>query len=214
MDDRKNAWDIHTEERLQTPLHSGSAVLRRALRRNIISFPSQIPAFLKQPPADMQWRMVQLYFVRGWSSVKIAARFNVPTHWIRKSLNEWSVRALALGFVQVIDPEAFAACCHSEVEYGADRSTEEGDREPFPKAASAVSVPFPVAPDAPRLANLPVDSSEKHSDLIAALDASIAHCEEWRDEFWMRTATLLRDLRAVAAAMPVCEEERVSHAVA
>ena len=72
--------------------------------------------------------------------------------------------------------------------------------------------------------------AEKHSDLIAALDASIAHCEEWRDEFWMRTATLLRDLRAVAAAMdvrrssgpadrlftglPVCEEERVSHAVA
>ena len=138
MDDRKNALEIHTEERLQTPLHSGSAVLRRALRRNVVSFPSQIPVFLKQPPADMQWRMVLLYFVRGWSSVKIAARFNVPTHWIRKSLNEWSVRALALGFVQVIDPEAFAACCHSDVEYGTDRNVEESDSQPFPEVAPAV----------------------------------------------------------------------------
>jgi hypothetical protein len=240
MDDRKNALEIHTEDRVQTPLHSGSAVLRRALRRNIVSFPSQIPVFLKQPPADMQWRMVLLYFIRGWSSVKIAARFNVPTHWIRKSLNEWSVRALALGFVQVIDPEAFATCCHSDVEYGTDRSTEEGDAQPLPEVGPVVDAPFPIVPEATRFAGTPADSPEKHTDLIAALDASIAHCEEWRDEFWVRTATLLRDLRTVAAAMEVrrssepadglfaareggnggvhgmrvCEEERVSHAVA
>jgi hypothetical protein len=230
MDDRKNALEIHTEERLQTPLHSGSAVLRRALRRNIVSFPSQIPVFLKQPPADMQWRMVLLYFIRGWSSVKIAARFNVPTHWIRKSLNEWSVRALALGFVQVIDPEAFATCCHSDVEYGTNRNTEEGDSQPLPEAALAVRAPFARAPEATRLEILPVNSRDKSADLIAALDASIAHCEEWHDEFWVRTAILLRDLRAVTAAalerqpgepaerlftgLPVCEQERVSHAVA
>jgi hypothetical protein len=215
MDDRKSALEIHIEERLQTPLHSGSAVLRRALRRNIVSFPSRIPVFLKQPPADMQWRMVLLYFIRGWSSVNIAARFNVPTHWIRKSLNEWSVRALALGFVQVIDPEAFAACCHSDVEY-ATRKTEESDPQPFPEVPPVVAVPVAIAQEAP--------VEEKHADLIATLDASIAHCEEWSDEFWVRTATLLRDLRAVAAAMEaprssqhglrVCEEERVSHAVA
>src|SRR5260370_20142378 len=237
MDDQRNALEIHNAERLQTPLHSGSSVLRRALRRNIVSCPSQIPVFLKQPPAGMQWRMVLLYFVRGWSSVKIAARFNVPTHWIRKSLNEWSVRALALGFVQVIDPEAFAACCHSDVEYGTNRDTEESDSQPLPDAAPAMSAPKPT-----RLGSMPVAWLEKGADLIAALDASIAHCEEWREEFWMRTATLLRDLRAVAAAtleqrhpseqtvglftaleggnggvqhgLRVCEEERVSHAVA
>jgi hypothetical protein len=240
MDDRKNALNVHAGERLQTPLHSGSAVLRRALRRNIVSFPSQIPVFLKQPPADMQWRMVLLYFIRGWSSVKIAARFNVPTHWIRKSLNEWSVRALALGFVQVIDPEAFAACCHSDVEFETNRNTEESDSQPFPEAVPAVCAAFPKAPEATRLEILPVNSLDKSADLIAALDASIAHCGEWHDEFWVRTATLLRDLRAVAAAMEVqrsgqpadglfaareddnggihglrvCEEERVSHAVA
>jgi hypothetical protein len=221
IDDRKQDREIHTEERQQTPLHSGSAVLRRALRRNIVSFPSQIPAFLKQPPADMQWRMVILYFVRGWSSAKIAARFNVPTHWIRKSLNEWSVRALALGFVQVIDPEAFAACCHSDVEFGTSRKAEDGDFQPLPEAGPPAPAPFPIAPEAVRLGILPVNSRDKSADLIAALDASIAHCEEWRDEFWVRTATLLRDLRTVTAAAlerqpgdPVCEEERVSHAVA
>src|SRR5258708_30215716 len=159
MDDRRNALEIRTAERVQTPLHSGSAVLRRALRRNIVSFPSQIPVFLKQPPADMQWRMVLLYFVRGWSSAKIAARFNVPTHWIRKSLNAWSVRALALGFVQVIDPEAFAACCHSDVEYGANRDTEESDSQPLPDAAPALTSPKPA-----RLASPPVDPLEKGED--------------------------------------------------
>ncbi len=238
MDDQRNAFEIRTGERLQTPLHSGSAALRRAIRRNIISFPSQIPVFLKQPPADMQWRMVSLYFIRGWSSAKIAARFNVPTHWIRKSLNEWSVRALALGFVQVIDPEAFAACCHADVDYLSTGDNEdtgsaevrpalENDSQRLTDAASAPGVPCRVAP------------VEQGADLIAALDASIAHCEEWREEFWVRTATLLRDLRTVAAAtlqprhaseqpldaledcngatqhgLRLCEEERVSHAVA
>ncbi len=220
-DDQKNSWEIHTEEHVQTPLHSGSAVLRRALRRNIVSFPSQIPVFLKQPPADMQWRMVLLYFIRGWSSVKIAARFNVPTHSIRKSLNEWSVRALALGFVQVIEPEAFATCCHSDVEFGTNRNTEGCDSQPLPQVAPAVGVPIPKASEAMRLEILTVNSRDKSADLIAALDASIAHCEEWHDQFWARTAILLRDLRAVTAAAlerqpgePVCEEERASHAVA
>jgi hypothetical protein len=218
MDDRQNAWEIHSDDRLQTPLHSGSAVLRRALRRNIVSFPSQIPVFLKQPPADLQWRMVLLYFVRGWSSSKIAARFNVPTHWIRKSLNEWSVRALALGFVQVIDPEAFAACCHSDAELGASRNSEEGDSQPLPEAVPAVCAALPRAPEATRLEILPANSRDKSADLIAALDASIAHCEQWREDFWVRTAILLRDLKTVAAAalerQPGEPEERVSHAVA
>lgn len=250
MDDQRNAFEIRTAERLQTPLHSGSAALRRAIRRNIISFPSQIPVFLKQPPADMQWRMVLLYFVRGWSSAKIAARFDVPTHWIRKSLNEWSVRALALGFVQVIDPEAFATCCHDDVEYLSNRDTEgvcftevrpalENDSRRLTDEAPATDAPFPMAPEATRLGGMRIDSLEQGADLIAALDASIAHCEEWREEFWVRTATLLRDLRTVAAAtlqprhvseqtlnaledcngatqpgLRVCEEERASHAVA
>jgi hypothetical protein len=69
----------------------------------------------------MQCRLVLLFFVQGWSSVDIAIRFNVPKHLIRGIVNEWSVRALALGYIQVIDPEAFAACCRADDEYGTNR---------------------------------------------------------------------------------------------
>jgi hypothetical protein len=113
--------------RLKTPVHPGCAVLRRAVRGNIVSFPSQIPAFLRNPPADMQRRVVLLFFVQGWSSVDIAARFSVPRHFIWGVLNEWSVRALALGCIQVIDPEEFATCCRLDDEYGTNRETGRFD---------------------------------------------------------------------------------------
>ena len=48
MDEKRNVLDIG-EERLQTPVHPGSETLRRAIRANIVSFPSQIPTLLKQP---------------------------------------------------------------------------------------------------------------------------------------------------------------------
>ena len=95
----------------ETPLHPGSIVLRRAIRRNIVSFPSQIPVFLKQSDAGAQWRAVLLFFVRGWSSPRIAERFRVPTHRVWQIIEDWSVRAWELGYVRVLDPEAFAACC-------------------------------------------------------------------------------------------------------
>ena len=77
-EERLNTPDIPGEDRLQPPVHPGSVLLRLAVRRNIVSFPSQIPIFSALPPADMQWRMVVLFFVRGWSTVNIAARFGVP----------------------------------------------------------------------------------------------------------------------------------------
>jgi hypothetical protein len=88
----------------------------------------------------------------------------------------------------------------------------------------------------------PVDSTGESANLIAALDAAVAHCEAWRGEFWVHTATHLRDLRTAALAaleagrwsegsdgffatslsgkgslslgLRVRDEERVSHAVA
>jgi hypothetical protein len=103
--------DERREAIFKTPVYPGCAVLRRAVRQNIVSFPSQIPPFLRHPTADMQCRVVLLFFVRGWSSVDIGTRFDVPKHAIWGILNEWSARALALGCIQVIDPEAFATCC-------------------------------------------------------------------------------------------------------
>jgi hypothetical protein len=108
MDEKRNYSEDRGGAHVETPLHPGSVILRRAVRRNIVSFPSQIPVFLKQRPAGIEWRAVLLFFVRGWSSARIAARFHVPPHQIWQLLESWSVRALALGYVQVIDPEAFA----------------------------------------------------------------------------------------------------------
>src|SRR5450755_155042 len=79
-----------SDDSLQTPVHPGSETLRRAIRRNIVSFPSQVPTLLNRPAADTQWRIVLLFFVHGWSAAKIAARFNVPRHAIWKILNGWS----------------------------------------------------------------------------------------------------------------------------
>jgi hypothetical protein len=248
MDEKRNATEF-SEESPQTPVHPGSETLRRAVRRNIVSFPSQIPTLLKRPPADTQWRIVLLFFVCGWSSGRIAARFNVPRHRIWKILNGWSVRALALGYVQVIDPEAFAACCRVEVEYGSIHDEEEIESAPapwspplhLPNAVPAVVANSLEAPAEGQPGNNPVDVPGTSGDVLAALDAAIAHCETWRDEFWVRTATLLRELRTLAAALElrrsseradelfaalqhgqgslpnglrVREEERVSHAVA
>ena len=114
---------ISKESFARTTLHPGGAVLRRALRQNVVSFPSQVPVFLKDPPADMQWRVVLLFFVCRWNSPKIAARFNVPKHRIWEIVNHWSVRALALGYIQIIDADAFEACCCAEAEEGIKRDT-------------------------------------------------------------------------------------------
>ncbi|MGA2435791.1 MAG: hypothetical protein ABSG25_10950 [Bryobacteraceae bacterium] len=210
----RSAWDITADALRKTTVHPGGSVLRKAIRMNVVSFPAQIPVLLKQPPADMQWRMVLLYFVRGWSQPAIAARFGVPMHRIAKSLNEWSIRALALGYVQVIDPKAFASCCGVDVECGNNRGTEE---------IRLVEIGPPLMRPESRL----LDSPDRSGDFVTALDVTIAHCEELRGDFWMRAVRILQDLRAAATALDLQgeqteglfelrarEEERVSHAVA
>jgi hypothetical protein len=191
----RSARDTVGEALRKTTVHPGGSLLRRAVRMNIVSFPAQVPVLLRQPAPDVQWRMVLLYFVRGWSQPAIAARFGIPIHRITKALNDWSIRALALGYVQVIDAKAFAVCCGVDCE---DRTYLE------------------VAE--PRLAEvraLPAPPEGRPIDVLASLDLAIARCEEGHDEFWMRAATLLRDLRAAATArLRQRDEERVSHAVA
>src|ERR1017187_10471994 len=54
MDEKRNTPEIHGAERPSTPIHPGSGILRRAIHGNIVSFPSQIPTFLKRPQAEMQ----------------------------------------------------------------------------------------------------------------------------------------------------------------
>ena len=211
MDEKWNSPEIHVAERMKTPIHPGSGILRRAIRGNMVSFPSQIPSCPKGSQAEMQWRMVLLFFVRGWGAAKIAARFHVPRHRVWTLLNEWSVRAMAQGHIQVIDPEAFEACCRGEVECWSDDDTEEkrlAEVTPlvrvvpnaFSETAPRATAQAPVAPGGSDIGGAPVDSTGESANLIAALDVAVAHCEEWQGEFWAHTATHLRDLRTAALA--------------
>ena len=253
LDVKRSATASHNEPRSQAPINPGSSLLREAIRRNIVSFPSQVPILSKQPPDGMQWRMVLLFFVSGWRLTDIAARFRVPMHRVHQVLNFWSVRALALGYVEIIDPEAFAECCQVEIEHENDRDFAENLHGAIelahgnfphlvPEVAPAILVAAASPPGGMRSGEIPNQLSGKRGDVIDALDAAISHCEEWSDEFWVRTATLLRDLKTVAVTaleprrtsdpsdgrptafrggknnqkheLSVSEEEHVSHAVA
>jgi hypothetical protein len=253
MDEKWNSPEIHGADRLKTPIHPGSGILRRAIRMNIVSFPAQILSFPTGSQGDMQWRMVLLFFVRGWSVTKIAGRFHVPRHRVWTLLNGWSIRAMALGHVQVVDPEAFEACCRGEVDCGSDDDIEEkrlAEVRPlaqtvphaFPHAPAWVAGQAPLASNRTETGSAPVDSAGETTDLIAALEVAVAHCEEWRGEFWVHMSAHLRDLRTAAVAaleagrsselreeffttsqsgksrlsqgLRVRDEERVSHAVA
>jgi hypothetical protein len=76
--------------------------IRTAVWNNRVSFPSQIPVFEKQSRPDIQWRIVQLYFVRRWSFRRLAERYGVSPQRIMQIIGNWTVRAVALGYIQEI----------------------------------------------------------------------------------------------------------------
>jgi transposase-like protein len=86
--------------------HIGNAILRLAIRQNLVSFPAQVPAFMKQRQSgDTQERIVQLYFVRGWPIRSICDRYRISKAMVQKMLSEWRIRAIAGGYIQDIHPE-------------------------------------------------------------------------------------------------------------
>jgi CheY-like chemotaxis protein len=76
--------------------------LRTAIRNGEVSFPSQVPIFGRQSRADIQWRLVQLYFVRGWRGTQLATRYRMSPERIRQLLSQWARRAIVLGYLQEI----------------------------------------------------------------------------------------------------------------
>lgn len=76
--------------------------LRLAIRSNLVTFPSQIPVFERHDRPDLQRRIVQLYFVFGWSCTTIAARYGMVRQRIGQVLNTWKRRAIETGYLQVI----------------------------------------------------------------------------------------------------------------
>lgn len=78
--------------------------LREAIHANRISFPSQVPVFSKHDRPDLQRKVVQLYFVLGWSCTDIARRHGVLRQRVQQILNTWKQRAAQTGYIQHIPP--------------------------------------------------------------------------------------------------------------
>jgi hypothetical protein len=83
--------------------------LREAIRNREVSFPAQVPRFPEQSNAEAQWRLATLYFVRGWTSERLAGRYHLSSSRIRQLLRDWVECATGLGYVQEIPAESAAA---------------------------------------------------------------------------------------------------------
>jgi hypothetical protein len=79
--------------------------LRLAIWSNQVSFPAQVPVFEKKTRPDVQWRLVQLYFVRRWSFGDLARRYRVTPQRVMQIVRTWRMRAVALGYIQEIPAE-------------------------------------------------------------------------------------------------------------
>lgn len=80
------------------------AELRRKIRRNRASFPSQVPTFAKHDRPDLQRKLVQLYFLFGWSCNRIALRHGILRQRVQQILSTWKRRAIQMGYIQEIPP--------------------------------------------------------------------------------------------------------------
>ncbi len=86
----------------------GNSFLRRAIRRNLVTFPAQVEPFMKRTANHLHERIVQLYFLRGWSVPSIAARYSLNRAQVQRLLTEWRIRAIASGCIQEIEPNCLA----------------------------------------------------------------------------------------------------------
>ena len=76
--------------------------LRAAVRANLVTFPSPVPTFDRHDRPDLQWRIVQLYFVLGWGYETIALRYGLVHQRVSQILRTWKRRAIETGYIQHI----------------------------------------------------------------------------------------------------------------
>ncbi|HEV3331966.1 MAG TPA: sigma factor-like helix-turn-helix DNA-binding protein [Bryobacteraceae bacterium] len=80
--------------------------LRAAIQSHEVSFPAQVPIFECQSRPDIQWRLVELYFVRNWSCPELGERYGVTMERARQLISQWVQRAIVLGYLQAIPTAA------------------------------------------------------------------------------------------------------------
>jgi hypothetical protein len=85
------------------------ARLRQAIRNREVSFPAQVPSFPRQYSVKIQWRVVTLYFVQGWTCEQLADRYGITPRRVRQLLRGWVEYATAHGYLQEIPAESLMA---------------------------------------------------------------------------------------------------------
>ena len=124
----------------------GSSILRSAIQQNLVSFPSQVPNFMRRPSGDSHERIVQLYFVRGWPIRSICDRYGMSKASVQKILSEWRIRAVSAGYIQDVHLEVLDCLCgEAEIpqqtaeEHAEPKFAEEGSAWLAPRPDHAVS---------------------------------------------------------------------------
>ncbi len=130
-------------------LFCGNAGLRAAIRQNRATFPSQIVRLRKREDGfgDEPERIVQLYFVRGWSVENICARYGFCRKKVSAILTKWRRLAVAAGFVQAVEPWTMsnALPVSDGVAQTVPSPTGPSDSEDAPDGETA-SVPYRRSP--------------------------------------------------------------------
>lgn len=78
--------------------------VRKAVQSNEVSFPHPVPTFDRHDRADLQWKLVLLYFVRRWSCEDIALRYGLANQRVRQILKTWTRRATETGYLEFVPP--------------------------------------------------------------------------------------------------------------
>lgn len=78
--------------------------LRKRIRANRVSFPSQVPTFPEHNRPSLQRKLALLYFVLGWNCRQIGARYGLGPMRVRQILKIWKLQAVKAGYIQHIPP--------------------------------------------------------------------------------------------------------------
>jgi hypothetical protein len=83
-----------------------NAVLREAIQSNVVTFPSQVMWLGSREGGDVGRRIIQLYFISGWSVQRISDRYLISKTGVHRILREWRRRAMAVGFLQGVQSDS------------------------------------------------------------------------------------------------------------
>lgn len=109
---------------------AGNRVVRQGIRKNLVTFPSEVPVFKKTTRPDLQAKFAVLYFVCGWSASQIAERYGLGRQRVTQILTKWRLRAVRQGYIQLIDEATvIPASFLDDVASGAQNLAVTNDKE-------------------------------------------------------------------------------------